>query len=197
MRRLPLLILAVVAAFAAAVPAQGAQRAQNQPLEVGLQDDQVFVAQNLLTPQKGYDLAKQLGVSRLRINLGWAGVVGDTAKDASVPHPVPYDWSQVDRAIDQGAANGMRVQLTLLGPVPAWASARHGKPSNFRPNPKLFAQFARAAAQHFKGRVDRYSIWNEPNYSSWLLPHTTAPTQYRALYQGAYRGIKRVDPNAQ
>jgi hypothetical protein len=196
MRRLPLLILAVVAAFAAAVPAQGAQRAQNQPLEIGLQDDQVFVAQNLLTPQKGYDLAKQLGVSRLRINLGWAGVVGNTANDASIPRPVPYDWSAVDRAIDQAAANGQRVQLTLLGPVPAWASARHGKPSNFRPNPKLFAQFARAAATHFKGRVDRYSIWNEPNYSSWLLPHTTAPQQYRDLYQGAYKGIKGVDPTA-
>src|SRR4051794_41369129 len=100
MRRLPLLILAVVAAFAAAVPAGAAKRAQNQPLEIGLQDDQGFVAQNLLTPQKGYDLAKQLGVSRLRINLGWAGVVGDTANDAQGPPPGSYDWSDVDRAID-------------------------------------------------------------------------------------------------
>ena len=113
MRRPSTLILLLLIAFAlAAVPAGAAKRAQNQPLEVGLQDDQVFVAQNLLTPQKGYDLAKQLGVSRLRINLGWAGVVGDTDKDAQVPHPVPYDWSDVDRAIDQAAANGQRAQLT-------------------------------------------------------------------------------------
>jgi hypothetical protein len=197
MRRPSLLISVALLVFAVAAPAAGAaQRAQNQPLEIGLQDDQVFVAQNLLTPQKGYDLAKQLGVSRLRINLGWSGVVGDTARDASVPHPVPYDWSDVDRAIDQAAANGQRVQLTLLGPAPAWASARHGKPSNFKPNPRLFAQFARAAAAHFKGRVDRYSIWNEPNYSSWLNPHVTAPQQYRKLYIGAYKGIKRVDPTA-
>jgi len=196
MRRVPLLIPVVLAVLALAAPADAARRAQAQPVEIGLQDDQVFVAQNLLTPQKGYNLAGQLGVSRLRINLGWSGVVGDTARDASVPRPVPYDWSDVDRAIDQAAANGQRVQLTLLGPVPAWASARHGKPSNFKPNPKLFAQFARAAAKHFKGRVDRYSIWNETNYSSWLNPHTTAPQQYRALYQGAYRGIKGVDPTA-
>ena len=157
MRRPSLLIFAVLAlALAIAAPAgAAAQRAQSQPLQIGLQDDQVFVQQNLLSPQIGYNLASQLGVSRLRINLGWAGVVGDTANDHSVPHPVPYDWSDVDRAIDQGAANGLRVQLTLLGPVPAWASARHGKPSNFKPNPRLFAQFARAAAQHFKGRVDR------------------------------------------
>src|SRR3954454_22487229 len=197
MRRPSTLIVLLLLAFGlTAIPAGAAKRAQNQPLEVGLQDDQVFVAQNLLTPQKGYDLAKQLGVTRLRVNLGWAGVVGDTANDASVPRPVPYEWGDVDRAIDQAAANGMRVELTLLGPVPAWASARHGKPSNFKPNPLLFAQFARAAAKHFKGRVDRYSIWNEPNYSSWLNPHTTAPQQYRALYQGAYRGIKAVDPTA-
>jgi hypothetical protein len=197
MRRPSLLILAVLLVFAVAAPSAGAaQRAQNSPLEIGLQDDQVFVAQNLLTPQMGYDLAKQLWVSRLRINLGWAGVVGDSANDRTVPRPVPYDWTNVDRAIDQAAANGQRVQLTLLGPVPAWASARHGKPSNFKPNPRLFAQFARAAAQHFKGRVDRYSIWNEPNYSSWLNPHVTAPQQYRKLYIGAYKGIKSVDPNA-
>jgi Cellulase (glycosyl hydrolase family 5) len=197
MRRLPLLILVVLVVCVLAAPADAARRAQAQPVEVGLQDDQVFVAQNLLTPQKGYALAGQLGVSRLRINLGWAGVVGDTANDPNVPHPVPYDWSDVDRAIDQAAANGMRVQLTLLGPVPAWASARHGKPSNYRPNPRLFAQFARAVAKHFKGRVDRYSIWNEPNYSSWLLPHATAPTQYRALYQAAYKNIKKIEPTAQ
>ena len=199
MRRPSLLIVAVlVLALAIAAPAgAAAQRAQSQPLQIGLQDDQVFVQQNLLSPQIGYNLASQLGVSRLRINLGWAGVVGDTANDHSVPHPVPYDWSDVDRAIDQGAANGLHVQLTLLGPVPAWASARHGKPSNFKPNPRLFAQYARAAAQHFKGRVDRYSIWNEPNYSSWLNPHVSAPQQYRKLYIGAYKGIKSVDPTAQ
>ena len=197
MRRVPFLILALLGLLVLALPAQAARKAQASPMEIGLQDDQVFVAQNLLTPQKGYDLAKQLGVSRLRINLGWAGVVGDTANDKSVPHPVPYDWSDVDRAIDQAAANGQRVQLTLLGPVPAWASARHGKPSNFKPNPRLFAQFARAVAKHFNGRVDRYSIWNEPNYSSWLNPHTTAPQQYRALYQGAYKSIKRIQPTAQ
>jgi hypothetical protein len=164
MRRLLLLICAALLALALLAPTAGAARsAQFQPLQIGLQDDQVFVAQNLLTPQIGYNLANQLGASRLRINLGWAGVVGDSANDAQVPHPVPYNWSNVDRAIDQAAANGMHVQLTLLGPVPAWASARHGKPSNFKPNPRLFAQFARAAATHFKGRVDRYSIWNEPN----------------------------------
>ena len=198
MRRPSLLILAALLVFAiAASGASAAQRAQNAPLEMGLQDDQVFVAQNLLTPQIGYSLANQLGASRLRINLGWAGVVGGTANDAQVPRPVPYDWTNVDRAIDQAAANGLRTQLTLLGPVPAWASARHGKPSNFKPNPRLFAQFARAAAQHFKGRVDRYSIWNEPNYSSWLNPHVSAPQQYRQLYIGAYKGIKSADPNAQ
>jgi hypothetical protein len=199
MRRPSLLIVAVLAlALAIAAPAgAAAQRAQSQPLQIGLQDDQVFVQQNLLSPPIGYNLASQLGASRLRINLGWAGVVGDSANDRSVPRPVPYDWSDVDRAIDQAAANGLHVQLTLLGPVPAWASARHGKPSNFKPNPRLFAQFARAAAEHFKGRVDRYSIWNEPNYSSWLNPHVSAPQQYRKLYIGAYKGIKSVDPTAQ
>ena len=54
MRRPSLLILAALLVFAvAASGASAAQRAQTAPLEMGLQDDQVFVAQNLLTPQIG------------------------------------------------------------------------------------------------------------------------------------------------
>ena len=190
-RRLPLTVLAALAALAVVVPSAQAARG----MEIGIQDDEVFVQQNLLSPSRGYLLASQLGASRLVINLGWAGAVGETRKDTARPNPVPYNWGPVDRAIDEAAANGLRTQLKLLGPVPAWASGRR-KESNISPNPRLFAQFARDAAAHFRGRVDRYSIWNEPNYSSWLLPHVKAPQLYRELYQGAYKGIKSADPGA-
>jgi hypothetical protein len=51
-------------------------------------------------------------------------------------------------------------------------------------------------AAHFKGRVDRYGIWNEPNWKSWLEPHASSPRIYRGLYKGAYAAIKRADPSA-
>jgi hypothetical protein len=65
-----------------------------------------------------------------------------------------------------------------------------------RPDPGLFAQFARAAATRFKGRVDRYSIWNEPNHDGWLRPSAEAPQLYRALYVAGHAAIKQADPRA-
>jgi len=176
--------------------ALGAPAAQAAPgMEIGLQDDDVFVHRSYFTPEKGYAAAEQLGVSRLRINVYWARAVGASGQDPSQPNPIPYDWAPYDRAINEAAARGIRVQLTLTGQAPAWATGNR-KASNFRPNVKKFHQFAADAAAHFKGRVDRYSIWNEPNWSSWLLPHRFAAKTYRDLYTGAYAAIKRNDPAA-
>ena len=55
----------------------------------------------------------------------------------------------------------------------------------------------RAAAEHFKGRVDRYSIWNEPNYPAWISPQRQSPQIYRKLYEAGYKAIKEADPAAQ
>src|SRR6201999_29391 len=65
-----------------------------------------------------------------------------------------------------------------------------------RPDPVKYAALGRTVAAHFKGRVDRYAIWNEPNLSAWLAPSSTAPAQYRRLYKGAYTAIKTVDPRS-
>ena len=65
------------------------------------------------------------------------------------------------------------------------------------PNVQEYAAFVRAAAAHFRGRVDRYSIWNEPNHVAWLRPHRKAPSIYRRLYVAGYAAVKSVDPGAQ
>ena len=85
--------------------------------------------------------------------------------------------------------------MTLTGPAPAWATADH-KVGPYRPDPVKFAAFVRTVAAHFKGRVDRYSVWNEPNLSPWLAPSSTAPNPYRSLYKAAYGAIKTVDPKS-
>jgi hypothetical protein len=92
---------------------------------------------------------------------------------------------------------GMRTQLALTGPAPNYAAGVYKNLRILRPDPKLYANFVRAAAEHFKGRVDRYSIWNEPNYPAWIAPQSESPKIYRALYTAGYDAIKSVDPAAQ
>ena len=57
-----------------------------------------------------------------------------------------------------------------------------------------FGQFAQLAAEHFAGRVDRYSVWNEPNWKSWLNP--PSGHLYRSLYLKAYAAVRKADPDA-
>jgi hypothetical protein len=165
-------------------------------LEVALQDDAVFLQRSYYDRDRALDQAKQLGVTRIRVLAIWNRIPG-SQPDATAPPANPsYDWSSFDNLIDAAAKRGIRLQIDLTGPVPAWAAGNH-RPGPFKPDARLFGQFAAAAARHFKGRVDRYSIWNEPNYVAWLAPQRREPQLYRALYLAAYGGIKATDPDAQ
>jgi hypothetical protein len=187
-----LLTLAVaVAAFGGATEARAARG-----MEVALQDDPVFVSQSYFDRSRAFRFARSLGVTRLRINANWAFMMPSNEAHAQTkPGKVDYSFIQIDSAIDAAAQNGIRVQLSLTGPAPAWATSDH-RVGPVRPSAPEFGEFAAIAARHFRGRVDRYSIWNEPNWHSWLGPLQSSPTLYRALYLSGYRAIKGQDGGA-
>jgi hypothetical protein len=118
------------------------------------------------------------------------------ARRRRAPRTVNWQWGQYDRVIDAAAARGIRVQLALTGPAPAWATGNRRIGPN-KPKARHFRIFVRAAVSHFRDRVNRYSIWNEPNHAGWLTPKRRTPSLYRALYKTAYKTIKGVDPDAQ
>jgi len=176
-----------------AVPA-AAQAAQG--MEFALQDDAVFVDQRWMPRETALEHAQTLGTKRIRANILWSRVLTSGADKASYPKDGPqYDFSRYDALIDEAAEHDIKLQLTLGGYAPAWATKDHKIGGN-TPNPIQFASFVRTVVAHFKGRVDRYSIWNEPNLSAWLSPSSTAPKQYRTLYKYAYTAIKTIDPKA-
>lgn len=165
-------------------------------MEIALQDDGVLINRQYSDPGVVLERAEQMGVTRIRVNVLWARVVGRQARRRSAPATVNYNWGPYDTLIDAAAERGIRVQLALTAPAPAWATANR-RVGVYKPKPGPYAAFARATAEHFKGRVDRYSIWNEPNWVGWLSPLRSAPGLYRRLYQGGFAAIKRADPRAQ
>jgi hypothetical protein len=186
--------LTITALISAGVLLPAAQAHAARHMEVALQDDQVFLNQNWYGRAKGFEKAKQLGVTRLRVNFIWAHEVVN-AKRRHTPKDPGYNWWHFDTLINEAAAHGMRVEMTLTGPAPAWATGNH-RMGVYKPRSSAFARFASDVAKHFKGRVDRYSIWNEPNWKSWLAPHNSAPHIYKLLYLAGYRAIKHADPKA-
>jgi hypothetical protein len=184
----------VLAALTALAPAPAARAAKG--MEVALSDDGVFLFRAYYSRAKAFKRARELGVTRLRVMLTWAGALrGRQARSRRAPAKPRYYIHRWDDLIDAAAARGIRIQLTLTGPAPAFATSNH-KIGTHNPNAKRFGRFARAMAEHFMGRVNRYSVWNEPNYVSWLFPRKRAPALYRKLYVAAYAAIKAVDPGA-
>jgi hypothetical protein len=161
------LLIALVALSAAGV----AHAAPS--MEKAIEDEDVFVDGKTLSPNQGYQRLADLGVRRMRI----------LVTSASVRTGNGFDFGKYDRAVNAAAQRGIKVQMVLIGRYP-------------KPSVKEFADFANTTAAHFKGRVDRYSIWNEPNYIAWLAPQRKAPALYRRLYVAGYKAVKSADRGA-
>src|SRR3954454_21076434 len=184
--RLAATLLALVALLTG-VTATSAYGAKH--MEVAIQDDNVLFAGFYSTPQMGLGLAQKLHTSRVRVNVVWSYVVGKDVRKKKAPKHIKYNWSGYDLLIANARPYGIKVQLVLTGPAPAWATGNHKK-GVYKPKAKAFKAFATAAAKHFKSRgIDRYSIWNEPNYRGWLAPMKSSPKLYRALYATGYSAI--------
>jgi hypothetical protein len=165
-------------------------------MEIAVQDDNVLFGGFYSTPQVGLRLAQKLHTSRVRANVVWSYVVGSkNSRKRKAPKHIKYNWSGYDLLIANARPYGIKVQLVLTGPAPAWATGNH-KRGVYKPKARAFKAFASAAAKHFKGNVDRYSIWNEPNYRGWLAPMKSSPKLYRGLYASGYSAIKRADRKA-
>src|SRR3954468_13405530 len=186
-----LVLLTLLLALGMQAPAHAARG-----MEVAVQDDPVLMGRLYGSVPNTLKLVSQLGASRIRVNVSWSYVVGAAAKRPNAPKRISYNWSGYDALLRQAARQGMLLQLTLTGPAPAYATANH-RIGPYKPKSSAFRAFAGAAAQHFRGRVDRYSIWNEPNYVRWLSPLNRGAKLYRALYTAAYDAIKEADPSAQ
>jgi len=165
-------------------------------MEIAVQDDGVLVTQSYFNRDKALRLARAFGATRVRINVQWAYTLRPPQRSARTrPFSVHYEFGLVDSAIDAAARYGLRTHLSLTGPAPAWAAGNH-RVGPFKPNASAYAEWAGVAARHFRRRVDRYSVWNEPNIKAWLAPLRSSPSIYRSLYQGGYAAIKAQAPEA-
>jgi hypothetical protein len=191
-----LLLPALVAIITLLFLLQPAPAPAARGMEVAIQDDAVLVGRLYYNRDQALNQIGDLGATRLRVNLTWVDVLGKSqSRSRKQPHRIVYHWGKYDEIVNVARARGMRVHLTVTGKAPRWATGNR-RIGVYRPDSGKFGAFARSAAQHFRGRVDRYSVWNEPNYKGWLQPHRKSPRIYRGLYAAAWRGIKSADPHA-
>src|SRR3954452_13498385 len=150
----------------------GVARASSD-MEFALQDDDVFVHQRGYDRDRALDRAVALGATRIRVNVLWAR----TLVSGGASNPV-YDFSAIDSLQEEAAERGIDLQLTIAGPAPSWATRDH-KVGNIAPDPRKYSAFVREVVTHFEGKVNRYSLWNEPNWKTWLGPEKESAKLYR------------------
>jgi hypothetical protein len=139
--------------------ARRARKAQAPALPARAFQDDALLSADAATQNHVLDQMRRAGAHDLRLNAIW----GQVRKNGA------YDWSQLDTLANAARARGIHPQLTLTG-TPRYMAARNVDMglSADTPNQNLMGAFARDAATHFRGRVKRYSIWNEPNIMSFL-----------------------------
>ncbi|MHB1161890.1 MAG: COG1470 family protein [Chloroflexota bacterium] len=150
------------------------------------------------------DASTQLGINWDRVILSWSGIQpngpGDWAADSYLPP------SEIQKDLDRGWD-----VVGLLQFTPNWAAqnpadGQRSVPRNLSlpagdPN-NYWAQFAGRVAAHYRGRIDRWIIWNEPEFRpgdkgagqsyTWL----GSDADYYMLMKRGYQAIKAANPNA-
>jgi hypothetical protein len=108
------------------------------------------------------------------------------------PHKGDWHFAKLDSYINMAQQHGTGVLLTL-GQSPAWASARPPEPTAEPANMDDWRNYVKTVVERYKGRIQAYEVWNEPN----LPPFWSGTTdQMIALTKEASQIIHSVDPAA-
>jgi hypothetical protein len=111
-----------------------------------------------------------------------------------------YDFGRYDQLVNAARSRGLGdITFRLMG-TPAYVESSRPNVdatlSASHPNAALAGKFAEQVAEHFRGRVGRYGVWNEPNIASFINQDTRkAASTYRQIYRDMYRSLKGVDPH--
>lgn len=117
-----------------------------------------------------------------------------------------FDFRTADALVDGARANGVNT-LAVLGYPPLWAaeppapSAENerysGQPGRWKPRSvEEWSRYVRRTAEHFKGRVGFYEVYNECDFKTPGKPASFSGTteDYFELLKGAYGAVRSADP---
>jgi hypothetical protein len=147
---------------------------------------QVFLYWRKETADRDLQLVKEAGFRWVKQEFAWRDIEGAGRRI--------FDWTKTDRVMDQIDSYGLHV-IARVGAQPEWAGGDYpeiGPPDDYQD----FANFLTALATRYKGRIDAYQIWNEPNLAREWANRPPNPADYSRLLKTAYQAIKAVDPSA-
>ncbi len=147
----------------------------------------------IFDPSKTYDKLETLGAKYIRLQSGWMR----TEKEEGI-----YDFAWLDDIVDNLIARGMQPWFCLCYGNPLYTDAAKtvyggvGCPPIFTEREKeAWLKYCQATALHFKGRVNMFEVWNEPD-GVWCWKHGVNGTEYGEFCRDTGKAVKEVCPDA-
>lgn len=116
-----------------------------------------------------------------------------------------YDWTRLDALVGQAESIGAKITY-VIGATPQWLARNPSQPyyapwlgpgSNSMPNNvDEFNKFVWNLATRYRGRIQYYELWNEPQLADFLYPYDDTELGILAtMTKRAYSTMKSCDPN--
>ena len=168
---------------------KSAHEIKTSPIGIGLEK----LDRNLYDPERCYVFLEKLGVKWVRIQSGWCR----TEKEKGV-----YDFEWLDSIVDNLIKCGLTPWMCLCygnelytpGAVNA-AGAVGCPPIKTETEQKAWITYVKKCAEHFKGRIELFEVWNEPNGFYCWRPEAN-PDEYRDFCIMTAKAVKSVIPDA-
>jgi len=105
-------------------------------------------------------------------------------------------WAKYDQIVDLADRHGLEI-IARLSSAPNWSRSDGDARGAFAPPDNFtdFADYAVAVAEHYRGRLRYFQIWNEPNGNDEWGYQPVDPEAYTRLLCETYRRLKAVDPD--
>src|SRR5438105_996245 len=148
----------------------------------------VFLWGNSNTTARDLQLAKQGGFHWVKQRFEWRNIEGKNKGD--------FEWNEPDRIVDAISQAGLSI-IARVDNQPKWASSSIQWPGSGPPdNPTDWSDFLTALARRYKGRIQAYEIWNEPNLDREWGDKRPDPNAYASMLKASYQAIKGADSQA-
>lgn len=148
---------------------------------------------DVFDPEKAYDKVCDCGVKFARIQSGWQR----TERKKGV-----YDFKWLDDVVDNFCARGIEPWICLCygndlyTPAAKTVFGAVGCPPISSDEEKTaWANYVKAVAERYKGKVNYYEVWNEPD-GIWCWKHGPNATELGEFTVATAKAVKEVRPDA-
>jgi hypothetical protein len=148
----------------------------------------VFLWGNASTTARDLQLAAGGGFHWVKQRFEWRYIEGKNKGN--------FEWNEPDRIVDAIQQSGLKI-VARVDNQPRWASSTIVWPGSGPPdNLKDWSDYLTALATRYRGRIQAYEIWNEPNLDREWGDKSPDPAAYASMLKASYQAIKAADPQA-